>query len=244
MPRMISVIIPTLNDAHSLPRTLAPLVDGVAHGLVKQVIISDGGSRDATLEIADAAGCDIVAGEQGRGRQVRTGVAASKGRWLLILGADSALGAGWIAETERFATSAAARTRAGAFRLQFDDITPASKRALAWARMRARVMKLPYADQGLLLSRFLYDALGGYPDSDALAHAEFLARAGPKRVTLLETEVVTSAAKYLRGGANKGALDHIALMARSLMGADPFAVERAETAQSSALANERESSGV
>jgi glycosyltransferase involved in cell wall biosynthesis len=43
---MISVIIPTLNAARHLPRTLAPLVDGVAHGLVKQVIIADGGSSD------------------------------------------------------------------------------------------------------------------------------------------------------------------------------------------------------
>lgn len=54
---MISVVIPTLNAARSLPDALAPLVKGVIADLVKEVIIADGGSTDDTLAVADAVGC-------------------------------------------------------------------------------------------------------------------------------------------------------------------------------------------
>jgi glycosyltransferase involved in cell wall biosynthesis len=88
---MISVIIPTLNAGAHLARTLAPLVAGMTAGVVKQVIVADGGSDDDTLEMAEAAGCDIVKAERGRARQMRAGADAAKGKWLLFLHADTAL---------------------------------------------------------------------------------------------------------------------------------------------------------
>ena len=157
---MISIIIPTLNAAPHLARTLAPLVAGAAHGLVKQVIIADGGSSDETLEIAEAAGCNIAASETGRATQMRAGAAIAKGDWLLFLHADTELGDGWIAEVERFVSAPHASMRAAAFTLAFDDDGRQARRVLYWARLRARVLKLPYGDQGLLLSRAFYNALG------------------------------------------------------------------------------------
>jgi rSAM/selenodomain-associated transferase 2 len=218
---MISVVIPTLNAARSLPRALAPLVDGVAHGLVKQVVVTDGGSTDETLEIADAAGCDIVVGAPGRAKQLRAGAAAAKGRWLLFLHADTALGQGWIAESERFTSERGARRRAAAFRLAFDDASPAARRVLFWARLRARVLKLPYGDQGLLISRFLYDALGGYHDMPIMEDVDLVRRIGAKRLTLLRAEAITSAEKYRRDGFDRRAWRNLVLTARYLLGADP-----------------------
>jgi rSAM/selenodomain-associated transferase 2 len=227
MGRMISVIIPTLNAAAHLPRALAPLVAGSAHGLVKQVIIADGGSTDATLEIAEAAGCDIVASEQGRARQLRAGAAASKAKWLLFLHADTALGAGWVEEVGRFVANPQSRMRAAAFRLAFDDASPQARRVLFWARLRARVMKLPYGDQGLLISRFFYDGLGGYPDIPLMEDVELIRRVGPQRLVLLGTEAVTSAEKYRRDGYDRRAWRNLVLMARYLMGADPIELAKA-----------------
>ena len=66
---MLSVIIPTLNAESRLVVTLRALIPGVISGLIKEVIIVDGGSADATARIADEAGCIFVRSECGRGVQ-------------------------------------------------------------------------------------------------------------------------------------------------------------------------------
>jgi rSAM/selenodomain-associated transferase 2 len=224
---MISVVIPTLNAERHLPRALAPLVEGVARGLVKQVIVSDGGSTDETLTVADAAGCDVVTGERGRGRQLRAGAKIAKGKWLLFLHADTVLGPEWAAEAERFIAEPQARWRAAAFRLAFDDASTAARRVAFWAGLRASVLKLPYGDQGLLISRFLYDALGGYADIPLMEDVDLVRRIGRKRLVLLRAEAVTSAEKYRRDGYDRRAWRNLMLMARYLMGADPAVLAKA-----------------
>jgi hypothetical protein len=238
---MISVIIPTLNDAEKLPRTLAPLVEGVAHGIVRQVIIADGGSADGTTAIGDAAGCDVVVSEPGRGKQIRAAVAPSKGKYLFVLNPGVALRHGWIEETETFCATLQSRTHAAAFRLAFDDTSSQAKRALFWARLRARAMRLPHAEQGVLMSRFLYDGLGGYPDQPQLADVEFARRIGTKRWTLFSTEAVTSAQKF-RAEYGKSLFHHVSMMMRSVMGADPVELAKAYDRGSSEAT--RASSGV
>lgn len=224
---MISVVIPTLNAATHLPRALAPLVQGAAEGLLKQVIVADGGSQDETVAIAEAAGCDVVRSEPGRAAQMRAGAAAARANWLLFLHADTALAQGWVEEARRFITGTQARKRAAAFRLAFDDDSAAARRVVFWARLRAQVMKLPYGDQGLLISRLLYDALGGYPDWPLMEDVELVRRIGRKRLVLLKTEAVTSADKYRRDGWDRRAWRNLALMARYLMGADPVELAKA-----------------
>src|SRR5262245_23379034 len=224
---MISVVIPTLNAAPYLPRTFAALVQGAADGLIKQVIVADGGSTDDTVAMAEAAGCDVVVTAAGRGKQLRAGASAAKANWLLFLHADTALAPGWAAEAQRFMEQPQARKRAAAFRLAFDDDSPEARRVVFWARLRARVMKLPYGDQGLLISRLLYDALGGYPDLPLMEDVELVRRIGRKRLVLLRSEAVTSAEKYRRDGWNKRAWRNVSLMARYLMGADPLELAKA-----------------
>ena len=224
---MISVVIPTLNAAAHLPRALAPLVQGAADGLIKHVIVADGGSQDDTIAIAEAAGCDVVTSPPGRAKQLRAGAGAAKGNWLLFLHADTELAPGWVAEADRFMSQPQARQRAAAFRLAFDDDSRAARRVVFWAHLRARVMKLPYGDQGLLISRFLYDALGGYPDLPLMEDVELVRRIGRKRLVILQTEAVTSADKYRRDGWDKRSWRNLGLMARYLLGADPIKLAKA-----------------
>ena len=75
---MISVVIPTLNAGERLAQTFAALVPATVEGLVKEVIVSDGGSTDDTLPIAEAAGARIVSGEKGRGSQLARGAKAAR----------------------------------------------------------------------------------------------------------------------------------------------------------------------
>lgn len=221
---MISVVIPTLNDAQHLPRALGSLVAGVG-GVLKQVIVADGGSTDDTLAIADAAGCDIVKSETGRAKQLRAGADAAKGKWLLFLHADTVLATGWVEETERFINAPQSRKKAAVYKLAIDDVSAKARRAMFWARLRGRVMKLPYGDQGLLISRFFYDGLGGYPDVPTMEDVEIMRRIGGERLVQFETEIVTRAEKFSREGS--GALRNLSLMARYMMGADPVELAKA-----------------
>src|SRR5205823_1182592 len=85
----ISVVIPALDAADELPGALAALAGSE---LVDEIVVSDGGSRDGTVAIAEAAGARVVAGPCGRGPQLIAGAAAAKGEWLLFLHADRRLG--------------------------------------------------------------------------------------------------------------------------------------------------------
>ena len=224
---MISVIIPTLNAAPHLPRALLALVAGMTGGIVKEVIVADGGSDDETLAIADAAGCTIVRTERGRAKQLRAGAETAKAKWLLFLHADTALATGWVEETGRFINAPQSRKKAAVYKLAFEDASPEAKRVVFWARLRGRVMKLPYGDQGLLISRFFYDGLGGYPDIPLMEDVEIMRRIGPQRLVLFETHAVTSAEKYRRDGYDKRAWRNLSLIARYLMGADPVELAKA-----------------
>src|SRR5262245_78717 len=122
---MITVIIPTLNAETSLAATLTALVPGAVDGLVRQVIVVDGGSSDRTLRIAEDAGADIVRSEPGRGRQLQAGARAARFPWLLFLHADTVLDPGWEREVATFVERVDIGQRplaAAAFRFALDDM--------------------------------------------------------------------------------------------------------------------------
>lgn len=215
---MISVIIPTLNAAPLLARTLAPLVGGVACGLVKQAIIADGGSDDETIAIAEAAGCDVVACARGRGAQLRAGAAIAKADWLLFLHADTCLDDAWTEEAARFMGGEG--QRAAAFSLAFDDDSAGAAWVAFWAGVRSRALKLPYGDQGLLISRALYDSVGGYRDLALMEDVDIVRRIGARRLSILRSRAITSGDKYRRDGYLRRSSRNLVLLARYFLGAD------------------------
>src|SRR6056297_1495292 len=92
---MISVVIPTLNAAPLLTKTFAALVPAVVDGVVREVIVADSGSGDATQKIADEAGARLLVCDAGRGVQLGAGAEIARHPWLLFLHADTVLEAGW-----------------------------------------------------------------------------------------------------------------------------------------------------
>ncbi|UYV36555.1 glycosyltransferase [Rhodobacteraceae bacterium D3-12] len=114
----LSIVIPTLNVEESLPGCLHALMEGVQTGLIRDLVISDGGSTDRTLEIADAAGAELVAGAASRGGQLRRGAKAAKGGWLLFIHADTQLAPGWSDAVRDHIEQQS--DKAGWFALEFD----------------------------------------------------------------------------------------------------------------------------
>ena len=160
---MISVIIPTLNAARRLPPTFLSIFDAAMDGFVSEVIVSDGGSEDATLKIAGDAGATVIVGERGRGRQLRAGAEAARKPWLLFLHADTALERGWAGEAQAFMKKGGDSAAAFHFRLADNGFQP---RLLESAvALRCKLFALPYGDQGLLMPKQLYSEVGGYPRS-------------------------------------------------------------------------------
>ncbi len=217
MTAPISIVIPTLNAATVLPGTLAPLVAGVAEGIVRELVVSDGGSTDATCEVAEATGAVVVEGPAGRGGQLRRGAAAARGAWLLFLHADTHLSPDWVGAA---AAHLSRPDTAGYFRLAFRADGLAPRVVAGWANLRADMLGLPYGDQGLLISRALYDHVGGYPDIPLMEDVA-LARALRGRLCRLPATAETSAARYeAEGWVHRGARN-LSTVALYFAGRDP-----------------------
>ena len=197
----ISVVIPTLNAERFLAATLEALVPAAVDGLVREVIVSDGGSSDATLNIAEAAGARIVKGAKGRGGQLRRGADTARGDWLLFLHADTRLDPSW---TEEAGALMAAPDRAGVFTLRFDSDHPLAKLVAGGAMARTRLFKAPYGDQGLLISRALYDRVGGFSDQPLFEDVDIIDRLvrieGRRVLKVMNAAAVTSAERYQTQG--------------------------------------------
>lgn len=218
MPAPISVVIPTLNAAQELPTTLAALTPALTEGLIRELIVSDGGSTDGTCDLAEDLGAVIVSGAPGRGGQLRRGVDVSKGEWLLILHADTHLQGPWI---EGLLTHMAdAPERAGHFQLRFRARGAWPAWVAGWANLRSRLLGLPYGDQGLFLKRSLHDSVGGYPDIPLMEDVA-LARSLKGKLSPVPGQAATSAARYEKQGwLNRGSRN-LWLLTRYLSGADP-----------------------
>lgn len=217
----LSVVIPTLNVARRLPECLGALMEGVNAGLIRELVVTDGGSGDETLRIADAAGAVIVVGSPSRGGQLRRGALAARGDWLLFLHADTVLPPGWAEAVK----AQIARRRPACFRLGFDARGLMPLLVAGWANLRTRVFRLPYGDQGLLVSRDDYAQAGGYPDIPLMEDVA-LARALGARLEVMPLRVRTSAARYAEAGWLRQGARNLWRLLRWLGGADPERLAR------------------
>jgi glycosyltransferase involved in cell wall biosynthesis len=191
---MISVVIPTLNAERLLPRCFDSLITAAVRGVVREVIVADGGSADGTLTIADAAGAHIVEAGRSRGAQLAAGAEAARSDWILFLHPETALEPGWEVEVESFLHQAMPeRPRAAVFRFALEDFGAPARRAEAKAAFRSWLLALPYGDQGLLMPRRLYKKVGNYRDLARLEDADMVRRIGRRRLVLLRSRAVNSA---------------------------------------------------
>jgi rSAM/selenodomain-associated transferase 2 len=222
----LSVVVPTLNAAAALPGCLAALRPARARGLVDQVVVADGGSTDATREIARDAAAILVASAPGRGPQLAAGARIAAGDWLLFLHADTRLQPGWAEAMLAHMAEPEGAGRAAAFRLAFDEVSARAERVAALANWRATRLGLPYGDQGLLIARALYEAVGGYAELPLMEDVDLVRRLGRRRLVQLPATAVTSAARYRREGWRRRPLRNLALLGLWRLGVPPARLQR------------------
>jgi glycosyltransferase involved in cell wall biosynthesis len=222
--RMISVIIPTLNAEHSLHRCFAALIPAVIDGLVREVIVIDGGSTDSTGRIAEEAGASFLSGPPTRGGQMAYGAALAKQEFLLFLHPDCVLEADFERAVLRFLTSSSAHHRAAYFRLTLDDYAPIARRLEWLVQLRCRVLALPFGNQGLLISRKLYDAVGGYRDLAAMEDVDMVRRLGGRRLAGLTASVLTTPHEHMKNGYVRQSLNDLSRFMRYYLGLKPKAL--------------------
>ena len=215
--KQLSVIIPALDANAQLPAAVARLADAG----VGQVIVSDGG----TVPPPDLPpGVKLVVGAPGRGRQLMAGAGAAAGEWLLFLHADTRLGAGWQQAVE--AHMADHRGKAAVFRFALDDPHPAARRLEAIVAWRSKWLALPYGDQGLLVSRALYQQVGGFRPIPIMEDVDIVRRLGRARLRLLDVDAITSAVRYRREGYLRRMLRNAVCLSLYFIGVSPDRIRR------------------
>lgn len=217
-PPRLSVVVPTLDAAATLPATLGALQPAP---LPLEILVVDGGSNDGTAAIARSAGCRLLTAPRGRGAQLAAGAAAATAEWLLFLHADSRVQAGWVEAVSGHMQRPGATATAAFFRLRLDSDAPGARRVERLANRRARWLGLPYGDQGLLISRQLYESVGGFPPWPLMEDVALARRLGRRRLVPLPASLFTSAVRYERDGWWRRPLRNLSCLGFYFLGASP-----------------------
>lgn len=215
---LLSVVIPTLNAGRSL-RDCLTVLDGV-----DEIIAVDGGSIDDTVAVAELAGVRLIVTPKGRGAQLKTGAEAARGDWLLFLHADTRLGGRW---REAVAGHIARHPRkAACFGFRLDDDAWRARLIERGVAFRVRLLGLPYGDQGLLISRALYDEVGGYRALPLMEDVDLVRRIGRRRLLTLSALAVTSANRWRQDGWARRSARNLACLLLYRLGVSPARIAR------------------
>ena len=157
---MLSVIIPTLNEADSIAASLQALAPWRACGV--EIVVVDGGSSDNTITLARPLADQVVSAPRGRALQMNAGAAQARGDLLLFLHADCRLPA--AADGVIVDGLNRARKTWGRFDVTLTGEHPLLRVVGAMMNLRSRLTGIATGDQGIFVTRSLFEAAGRYPD--------------------------------------------------------------------------------
>lgn len=216
----LSVIIPTLNASAFLGDSFYSLREAV-DSIRAEIIVVDGGSTDDTVTKAKALGAHVITAPRGRGCQMSAGAKEAAGKWLLFLHADTTLEPFWSTTVTSFMKNKNNKLKAAYFVFALDDASNAARRVEVLANWRARRFGLPYGDQGLLMSRSLFNTLVGYLEIPIMEDVDMVRRIGKHNLVELPATATTSARRYRKGGFWLRPLKNISLLCMYFMGVSP-----------------------
>lgn len=220
---MISVVIPVLDEADNLRRLLPDLA---RRWPAAEVVVVDGGSRDATVAVARRqAGVRCLASAPGRARQMNRGGQATGGEVLVFLHADTRLPDGALEAVQ--AAMADPRVVGGRFDVAFDSARPIMRVTAGLMNVRSRLSGIATGDQTIFVRRAAFEALGGFPDIPLMEDVEFSRRLKRRgRLACLRLRVTTSARKWEHEGPVRTVLLMWTLRLLYFLGACPRRLHR------------------
>ena len=199
----VSVIIPTLNEESNIGQLIEYLKQFSPH----EIIVSDGGSIDNTLEQASFAGAITLNSSRGRARQMNEGAAVATGENLLFLHADTLPPSEFPSLVSSILNIPGTAAGAFKFKLKGDYKAAALIEGLVW--LRCRLFQTPYGDQGIFVRRSIFNWSGGFPDTRVAEDLHFirkLRKIGKVRVT--EQTCATSPRRWERHGLVRTFIKH------------------------------------
>ncbi len=212
MAPCLSVVIPVLNEAANLSQTLASL----SSGFEVEILVVDGGSSDASVEVAERSGASVLRSEPGRGRQMNLGAGAAQGDLLFFLHGDSQ--APFLFDWYIRQGMRRSGTVGGSFSFGLDKRFPGAGLITTVTNVRSRMLRLPYGDQGLFLSASLFRELGGFPETQLLEDVHMVQALKRKGgLVIVPVPVVTSGRRWTRLGPLRTTLINQLIMAGYLL---------------------------
>ena len=205
----IGVVVAAFNHAP----TIARVIDAARQAfLFSPLVVVDGGSADRTAEIASAGGAQVLSASRSRGRQRRIGASAAlNADWLLFLHGDCVLPADAQALVAEFIEQP--RAQVATFRLRFDSPS-AWLRSCAWFT-RFSTPCTRFGNQGILIRRAFYEALGGFPEWPLFEDVELLRRArAVTQIHVLRGFVTAAAQRFHERGSVRALWLNARLLAR------------------------------
>ena len=220
---MISVVIPVLDEADGIARTLRPLQALRGHDI--EVIVVDGGSRDGTRHAAHSL-CDrFLDAPRGRARQMNAGAGAAGGHVLLFLHADSRLPSGWSRMVRDALEGRGCEW--GRFDVQLDGTYPMLRVVERAMNLRSRLSGMATGDQAIFVTRSAFRTVGGFPEialmEDIALSRTLRARSRP---ICLRAAVITSSRRWERNGIARTIMLMWRLRLQYAFGADPEKLAR------------------
>ena len=201
MHPVLSIVIPVLNEAPAIERTLAALAPLRARGV--EVIVVDGGSADATLALATPWADVVMTGPSGRARQMNAGAVVAKGGVLLFLHADTQL----PPMADQLVLNALERVHTtgwGRFDVCIDGAPWMLPVVAALMNLRSRWTGVATGDQAIFMHRAQFDTVGGFPDQPLMEDVEISRRLrAVSRPVCLRAQVHTSGRRWESRGVWK-----------------------------------------
>ncbi len=192
---MVSIIIPVLNEGESIGKRLREIkaIEGD-----KEIIIVDGGSSDNTTQIAKKYG-RVVVSKKGRARQMNLGAKFANGDILWFVHLDSKLHNNSISDIQNTIKSGYI---GGCFSIYFYDLDNLFMKFVAVSsNNRAKHLKLIFGDQGMFMTRNIYEKLGGYSDMELMEDWDLSRRIHKLgKMKVLKSKIGTSARRFKSGG--------------------------------------------
>ena len=194
-----SIIIPVLHESELINIQL----EAVKHLETDEpfeIIVVDGSPTLDTLQVIKDSTIITVSSQQGRGRQMNTGVTHASGDILVFLHVDTVLPKHALLLIRK--TLQNERIVGGAFTLQIQSPRLIIRMAAAFSTFRSRITHAPYGDQVIFLKKSYFDAIGGYQDIPLMEDVELMRRIRKKKgnIIVLPTAVLTSARRWDQEG--------------------------------------------